>query len=99
MNKEKFIKIMESIQEHSKTQEIFGNSLKLISDSFPIITFGDKLISELIEILEDELKDIDNYIEWWLYEDVEKVVYVNKKEIDVRTLDKLYDFLKENKNG
>lgn len=40
---------------------------------------------------------------WWLWEDVEKVVWVGdedkQREISVRTVEELYDFLTEQMEG
>lgn len=38
------------------------------------------------------IKDRD-LIYWWLYEDVDKIIYFSDMEVDVETLDQLYDYI------
>ena len=42
------------------------------------------------------MQDEGDWISWWIYEDVKKVCWVGKKEIDVSTTKKLYGFLLRN---
>jgi hypothetical protein len=43
-----------------------------------------------------EIEDVD-LLDWWLYEDVEKIIYVREEDsqekISVRTLEELYDYI------
>jgi len=48
------------------------------------------------ELLKAVMQDEGDWISWWIYEDVKKVCWVGKKEIDVSTTKKLYGFLLRN---
>jgi len=50
-----------------------------------------KMISLNLEITDEDL------LFWWLYEDVEKVVYIDDgdKSIKVESLDELWDYIKK----
>ena len=39
-----------------------------------------------------ELEDT-NLLDWWLYEDVEKIIYIDDKPVKVETLDELWDYI------
>ena len=38
----------------------------------------------------------DDFLSWWLYEDVDKVIYDDDKKISVKTLEELYNFIISN---
>ena len=95
MTKQQFLKRMTLIQTfHSEQQTLSTIINKIIDGPSAVVTIGDYLVRELIEIINQDLgiKDID-LIDWWLYENVEKIIYLNKKCISVKTLEELYDFI------
>lgn len=99
MAKEQFIKRMQLIQNFHSEQETLSVFIDKITDGYPVVTIGDYLVDEIINMITEDLKinKEDNWLNWWLYEDVDKVVYEEKDgkkiEISVRTLGELYDFL------
>jgi len=97
MTKEQFIKRIQLIQNFHSEQETLGVLIDKITDGYPIVTIGDYLITEMIDMIEENLghKDI---LEWWLYEDVEKIIYNldNTVFADVTKLEDLYDYLVNN---
>jgi hypothetical protein len=84
---------------HSE-QETLSALIHKISDGYCIITFGESLVDELLNSIEDDLriKD-DDILSWWLYEDVDKIIYDADKEISVRTLEELYNYIISDKSG
>lgn len=61
----------------------FENGTELLTKSLALLLVGEKDYKEAID-------DID----WWLYEDVEKKIYLNgKKTIDVETAEQFVDWL------
>ena len=94
MTKEQFIKRMSLIQNFHSEQKTLSVLIKKITDGYPVVTIGDYIINELLDMIEEDLhiKDKD-LLSWWLYEDVDKVIYDNEKEISVRTLEELYDYI------
>ena len=57
----------------------------------------------LLEVLAEVLEDKNDWIEWWLYEDVEKLVSweENGEEVtaDLTEPEALWDFLESNKKS
>jgi hypothetical protein len=102
MNKDQFIKRMKLIQNFISEQDTLQVLINKLTDSHNVISMGDYIISEMINMIEEDLgyKDI---LDWWLFEDVEKAIYEddengNEIENSVRTLEELYDYMIKNKN-
>lgn len=96
LSKENFIKAIEAIQKDDAARCTLEKTLEQFSDSWVIFkpSQSEKI---LLYILEDTMNDPDNIISWWLYEDVEKVIYNADNTVykDVSSVDQLYDYLVE----
>ena len=91
-----FDKIISAIKEQDKIDQDVSDALELVCDSWVMFNTKNKKYEVLGELLKAAMQDEGEYISWWLYEDVKKVVWVYKKKIDVSTTKKLYDFLLSN---
>lgn len=106
--KESFIKYLNTLVEFKRREEDFNSSLREHLGCYPESTFYDDLVDSYIKMLNEFSEGCTNEvfgndIEWWLYEDVDKIITLNNKtEIDVTTPEALYDYLvtyaKENEN-
>ena len=89
---------MSLVQNFLSEQKTLEALIDKISDGYSVVTIGNYLINEMIDMIEESLsyKDI---LEWWLFEDVEKKIYdSNGNEIaDVTKLEDLYDYMVNNK--
>jgi hypothetical protein len=96
MNKEAFVKRITLIKEFNTQQLELSKMIDKISDGFCVITIGDSLVYEIIEMINEELSIIDEtLLEWWLYERSKKVIFLHGKEINVEKAEDLYDFIVE----
>lgn len=94
MTKEQFVKRIALIQNFHSQQQTLSAIMNKICDGFPVVTIGDYLIVELIDTINEALRIVNkNLLEWWLYEDSEKIIYVDDKPIPVRTVGELWDYL------
>jgi len=93
---ELFDKILTAIKEQDEIDRKVDDALELLCDSWVMMNTKNKKYWALGELLKAAMQDEGDYIGWWLYEDVKKVVWVYKKKIDVSTTKKLYDFLLDN---
>lgn len=102
---EEFEKCMHAIEDHDDFCHRVSKFLEdeICKGSWCMVTAGEKLKQLIIKNLCKEF-DIEydncrygNEIEWWLYEDVNKIYYVGDTEVDVGTLRKFYDYLVEDK--
>ena len=94
MTKENFIKRMYLIQKFHSEQDILSTLIDKISCGYTVVTIGSYLVEEMLDMINESLNIEDKeLLSWWLYEDVDKVIYDKGKEISVGTLDELYDYI------
>lgn len=99
MNKEQFIKRMSLVQNWESECETLSVLGEKIFDGYCVTKIGSYLITIILDMINEDLhiKDKD-LLSWWLYENVEKVIYDGKFgeiEISVKTLDELWDYVIE----
>ena len=100
IRKDDFVHSINSILEQAERDEEINNALDVIcgNDYSSCVAETSTIVTTaLIELLGNLINDEDDYISWWLYEDVDKIItdaFGNKIEID--TPEKLYDFLVNN---
>jgi hypothetical protein len=96
MNKEEFIRRIALIQNFHSEQETLRILIGKLTDGYPIVDFGNYLAAEIISMINEvmDIKDTD-LIDWWLYEDVEKIIYDNEENeiAHLRTAGDLYDYI------
>jgi hypothetical protein len=106
ISKELFVKTLNEIQKGRERIQKASDALKLIADGWPVITLGEEYLNASLELLANAVGDKDcDMISWWLFEDVEKKVwlkpnsYYNKTdkeiEIDVSTPELLYEYFEK----
>lgn len=91
---EEFKEILEKIQKHEQERDIISNIM--VKDSTGFIDFGIDILDELVKMLEKLMNDEKTQlISWWLWEDVNKVIYLKKEKYnyDVTTPEDLYYYL------
>ena len=94
MTKEQFIKKMSLIQNFHSEQETLSTLINKLTNGFSVVTIGNYLITEIIDNINQDLEIEDKgLIEWWLYEDVDKVIYFKDSSFSVRSLEELYEFI------
>ncbi len=94
IDKKTFKKVMIAIQYQNETDYKVAKALELVMDGHFTFNTENKIYGAAFDLLKEVMEDESDMISWWLYEDVEKVIWQNGKEISVRTLDELYDYLK-----
>lgn len=97
LKKDTFVYAINAIQEQRKKNEEFNDALDKICDGYPVFDVNNKYLEALLKIMKEEMHDDDDFIGWYLYEDVEKVVTVNDgittKSYELTSPELLYDFL------
>lgn len=100
IRKDDFVRSINSILRQAERDEEINNALDVIcgNDYSSCVAETSTIVTTaLIELLGNLINDEDDYIGWWLYEDVEKEVkdaFGNIIKLD--TPEKLYDFLISN---
>lgn len=89
MKKEEFIKTINILTKIDDTiTKLYDIGVDIISS--PLCDYG--IIADILwtYIYGEEGMDIIN---WWLYENVDKIITINGEDIDVTKVEDLYDFL------
>lgn len=101
LSKDIFCKAINNIQTQRQKISDFNDALDKICDGFPVFDSDNLYLQSLLEILKETMNDKDDFIEWWLYENVDKTVTtfdkdgVCKNVYLIETPEELYDFLIE----
>ena len=110
ISEELFVESLEAIKRGLEQRSAFDDALEKFSDSYVTMNVGSDWLETATRLLEDAVGDDPNEkygstISWWLYENVEKVIYIqpeHKKnstgveiEVKVETPQELYQYFKE----
>lgn len=100
IRKDDFVNSINALLKQAERDEDVNEALNVICNnehSFCVAETSIIVTTALLDLLRNLINDEDDYIGWWLYEDVDKIItdaFGNKIEID--TPEKLYDFLVNN---
>ena len=94
ISKENFKKLAFAIRKLQEDRAILADCIENIIDGHAIVTTGDETISDIIDVMSDGSAVWKDYIDWWLFGNVEKKIWLEDgTEINVESIDQLYDFL------
>jgi hypothetical protein len=93
ISKEEFCQAIALIQQQEETDSKFTKALELVVDGRFVFGTESKCLEAVLHLLTSVFRDTSDWISWWLYEDVEKVIFDGDNEIPVETPEQLYDFL------
>lgn len=99
LSKEKFIEYLTTIIKYNEEVDKWIDFFKTDIFESPLFQRSFDLIDIVIKYLSDNNADIEDLISWWLYEDVDKLIFLpDDTTIDVKTPDKLYDYIMNDMN-
>lgn len=94
---ELFEKTIQKIRAKEESDHKFTKLLDSMCDGYPIFGVDNGFIVAMLNLLKTGMQDRGDTISWWLYEDVEKVIWwqENGKEVEchLNTVRDLYDYL------
>lgn len=91
---EEFKHTIEVIQEHKKENDKLTKIM--LKNSTGIIDYGYDIVDHLVKLLEIVMDDKDEWISWWLWEDVKKIVYYSGEPVyDLTAVEDLYYYCKK----
>ena len=94
LKKETFVNALLNIKKQSERVDKFSSAIEAMSDGFIVFDSDNLYLSSLIKVLREVMNDKDDFISWWLYEDVEKVIWLDDgTRIELNTAEDLYDYL------
>lgn len=98
--KELFLDCLKQIQKEYQKIETFNDALYTVCDGHPVIELGDGYLNALVKTLKYLVDDDEDWIDWWLFEAVDKKVFLEDKTIiDVSEPEDFYEFLIKNNNS
>lgn len=101
LSKATFVRALRLIQEQADIMDAVRQQLGRLGEKPPYFNIDSLHLQALLEVLAEVMEDKNDWIEWWLYEDVEKLVSweENGEEITVDLTDPedLWEFLESNK--
>lgn len=97
ISKEDFVSAIDAIEKYFKEIDEFSASMERYSGAGYYCTIGENLMNNYMTLLENLVNDVEDEtgeftLEWWFFEDVEKIIYVDEQEIDVSTPELLYNY-------
>lgn len=99
LSKEKFIEYLTAITKYNEEADKLSDFFEANLFESPLFTKATNLTNIVISYLSDVNEYIEDLINWWLYEDVDKLIFLSDgTTIDVKTPDKLYDYIINNMN-
>lgn len=101
LSKATFVRALRLIQEQADIMDAVRQQLGRLGEKPPYFNIDSLHLQALLEVLAEVMEDKNDWIEWWLYEDVEKLVSweENGEEITVDLTDPedLWEFLESNR--
>ena len=103
LSKETFVRALRLIREQADIMDAVRKQLGRLGENPPYFDIDSLHLQALLEVLAEVMSDNNDWIEWWLYEDVEKLVSWDEdgKEVtaDLTEPEALWEFLVANKKS
>lgn len=101
LSKETFVRALRLIQEQADIMDAVRQQLGRLGEKPTYFNIDSLHLQALLEVLAEVMEDKNDWIEWWLYEDVEKLVSweENGEEVtaDLTDPENLWEFLESNR--
>lgn len=101
LSKETFVRALRLIQEQADIMDAVRQQLGRLGEKPTYFNIDSLHLQALLEVLAEVMEDKNDWIEWWLYEDVEKLVSweENGEEVtaDLTDPENLWEFLVSNR--
>ena len=93
ISKPLFVQTLKNIKEQSQKIDEFNGALETLCDGYVVFDANNRYLESLLDVLREVFNDEEDYIGWWLYEEVEKVIWIDNQKLDVSNPGVFYDFL------
>ena len=101
LSKATFVRALRLIQEQADIMDAVRQQLGRLGEKPTYFNIDSLHLQALLEVLTEVMEDNNDWIEWWLYEDVEKLVSweENGEEVtaDLTDPEDLWEFLESNR--
>ena len=94
ISKETFCTVIALMQEQDQVNEQVEQALELVAERVFFLGAHDRYRKSVLILLKEIFHDRFDYLSWWLYEHVEKVIYWDDdSSFDVSTPEAFYDYM------
>ena len=93
MQREQFKECLTHILKYHEELNKWCDTLGSDLFTCPIFEQANYIIDKLVDYIGLDNDELIDLINWWLYEDVKKVLRCKDKEISVKTIDELYNYI------
>lgn len=93
---QQFKECLEHIVAYNKELDIWEKLIGCDIFEAKIFRQASNVSNDLVTLLGKNNDELIDLINWWLYEDVDKVLWLNGREISVRTIDEFCKYINEN---
>lgn len=94
MKKEFIIEVLTKIKElNHKVHLLYKLGVNIIDLDLAISTLEKTIPVILVDAENDNYKDINGLVGWWLYENVDKVLTIEDEKINVENIEDFVNFL------
>ena len=101
LSKETFVRALRLIQEQADIMDAVRQQLGRLGEKPTYFNIDSLHLQALLEVLAEVMEDNNDWIEWWLYEDVEKLVSWEENGVEVTAdltdPENLWEFLVSNR--
>lgn len=101
LSKETFVLALRLIQEQADIMDAVRQQLGRLGEKPTYFNIDSLHLQALLEVLAEVMEDKNDWIEWWLYEDVEKLVSWEENGVEVTAdltdPENLWEFLVSNR--
>lgn len=97
LTKDEFCKIIRTMEKYREDEDLLSNAISSIGDGYFTFESAYQMMYVIINLLgrimdSPETEEHGNDIDYYMFEECKKV-WIDKKEYDISTPEKLYDFL------
>ena len=101
LSKATFVRALRMIQEQADIMDAVRQQLGRLGEKPTYFNIDSLHLQALLEVLAEVMEDKNDWIEWWLYEDVEKLVSWEENGVEVTAdltdPENLWEFLVSNR--
>lgn len=101
LSKATFVRALRMIQEQADIMDAVRQQLGRLGEKPTYFNIDSLHLQALLEVLAEVMEDNNDWIEWWLYEDVEKLVSWEENGVEVTAdltdPENLWEFLVSNR--
>ena len=101
LSKETFVRALRLIQEQADIMDAVRQQLGRLGEKPTYFNIDSLHLQALLEVLAEVMEDKNDWIEWWLYEDGEKLVSWEENRVEVTAdltdPENLWEFLVSNR--